>query len=207
MYHQHTQRSSKIYTVILVVAIIAGASYILFTNLRQTQQQGTSLPIISQDSISRATTYEWREYRNVRYGYTFKYPDNRTPYEAIDPVGDRVIRTTATSKHVGIMHREGEYATSGLPISLRVMADETSTQAEQWITRHRNEYLAFIDHATAQSFTINGRKGISFIANREQGSLYRLIIIEMRGHVLIITQDIKSTLLESDAYVYIRENQ
>ena len=192
---QHTSSSNTILWLI-ILGLLGIGGYMIISSHPELLMVNSSPTSERQDTLSRTVTSEWKTYRNTTYGFEFRYPNNRTAYESIDMTHQQLIPAGPESSTVAISHQDERYVFVTDPGAVIITVVPDATDSQTWFAHHLNDYASQAEIKSIDTITFEGKKALEVWGERDADRLYRLIIIQMDNYLIVIHQNIKSTLLD-----------
>lgn len=182
---------------ILIIAAVAGGAY--FLGKQATPKTSQSLqpittsqpsPIPDEIASSDPSVANWRTYTNIKYGFSFKYPDEYLPFGFN---GDKFTLATPMDTKVTVdVAADRIMREPVLWFEIETTEKTARELTNEWLKKYPHNQPLVRDIIFGGKPAIEGRGqtgGYNFP--------YRLIIIPRNGFLMMITQALEEPLLDA----------
>lgn len=175
-------------------------------NLSEEKEFNTILSTFKFIEEKENPIYSWLTYKNEKYQFRFKYPEDHTAYESTDQKKPALIPANPNSDYVAIAEREGMlFCCEAVKLEISTVNENISTK--EWFDKNRGKYFhddfakkneeieTFI--ISEKEIDFSGGKALEIIGHGDRLSTYKLIVIQEKDYLIVINQNMQSEFLDS----------
>lgn len=111
-----------------------------------------------KNSVAQDETAGWKTYRNEKYGFQIKYPDNHTAWKSIDQKKEVLIPAGIDSEFIGITEMEKQLFCCE-PVTLGITV-ENGDNARNWIDKNYQKYTSREEIQSIKDVTFAGQGAV-----------------------------------------------
>ena len=147
---------------------------------------------------------DWETHKND-YGFEFKYPQKHTPLrdKEVDDIELKLVSADTGERNIKIANSpndpnpNGKFFQSEMPY-IRIKIIKGIYGSESWLSTRKNEYFPDErDIKNQRKIDIDGKEAVELIGPGGLDSLYRVIIIQRKENLIVITQDMQTDMFDT----------
>lgn len=137
----------------------------------------------------------WHTYRNEKYGFEFKYPNSRTPYNSTDAQKELLIPADSDDGFVAISEDEKMLlCCEAITLSFRIITTEST---DAWLSQGIDKYMSALDNVIKTNVVFKGRPAVMVMGAGHLGSIWKAYAFGLnKQELLLIEQNAQSGFLD-----------